>query len=248
VHGKPSHEETRATFSHSRAHTPTIVLKDLAEAECLAHYITGVLSPETFYDRFRGQYSEGFDVQRDLQRIGVVNQTTMLATETGAIADFLKETMRSHYGLTEENLSLHFADTRDTLCYATADNQGAVLGMLSQEADLALVIGGYNSSNTSHLVELCEQKLPTFYIDSEDCLLDSLVISHYDMHAGQELESADWLPQGRESLNVLITAGASSPDALVERVIHRLAFLTGNAHALEILPEYASGERQTGRA
>jgi 4-hydroxy-3-methylbut-2-enyl diphosphate reductase len=234
VHGKPKHEETRATFSHSEAHTPTVVLTDMKEAELLAEFITGKRPAEEFYIRFTGQYSEGFDVQKDLRRIGVVNQTTMLATETTAISDYLKQVMVAHYGLTPETLSQHFADTRDTLCYATADNQGAVMGLLQEDADFALVIGGYNSSNTSHLVELCEETLPTYYIENERCLLDDGSITHFDLHAKQEMRKQDFLPAHRP-VKVLITSGASCPDAVVERVIERLGHLAGANIALEEL-------------
>lgn len=226
VHGKPKHEETRATFSHSQAHTPTVVVNDMKEAEALARFITGETPANDFYVNFHGQHSEGFDVARDLQRIGVVNQTTMLATETQAISDFLKSVMVQRYGLTPETLATRFADTRDTLCYATADNQSAVLGMLREEADLAIVIGGYNSSNTSHLVELCEEKLPTYYIENESCILDVEAIRHFDMHRGEEVVSANWLPSARPT-RVLITSGASCPDAVVERVMLRLAEVVG---------------------
>lgn len=228
VHGKPKHEETRATFSHSEAHTPTIVVRDMLQAERLAVYIRGEENSEAFYEEFKGQYSQGFDVQKDLRCIGVVNQTTMLASETQGIADYLKTVMVAHYGLTPENLNEHFAETRDTLCYATNDNQSAVQGMLQTSADLALVIGGYNSSNTSHLVELCEEVLPTYYINHEDCLLDARHIRHYDFHNHAELETENYLP-AKTDLRVLVTSGASCPDALVERVISRLAELTGNA-------------------
>lgn len=226
VHGKPKHEETRATFSHSTAHTPTIVVNDMREAEILACAITGDLSERDFYVAFRGQHSPGFDYEHDLQRIGVVNQTTMLASETQAISDFLKSVVMHHYDLTPETLATRFADTRDTLCYATADNQSAVLGMLSEEADLALVIGGYNSSNTSHLVELCEERLPTYYIENEDCLEGADAIRHFDMHRHDEVLTNEWLPATRP-VRVLITSGASCPDAVVERVMLRLAELVG---------------------
>ena len=162
VHGKPDHEETRATFSHASFHTPTLVLNNMKEAIELAKYITGEKSADLFNGEFGLQFSEGFDVTKDLERIGVVNQTTMLASDTQAISDFLKQTMITKYNLTAINIGERFADTRDTLCYATNDNQTAVSGMLNAPADLAIVVGGYNSSNTSHLVELCEEKLPTF--------------------------------------------------------------------------------------
>jgi 4-hydroxy-3-methylbut-2-en-1-yl diphosphate reductase len=231
VHGKPGHEETRATFSHSKAHTPTVIVKDMEQAIHLGKYITGTLDAKGFYTDFSGQYSAGFDVSRDLQRIGVVNQTTMLASETQAIADYLKQAILAHHAVPAAMSADRFADTRDTLCYATNDNQGAVQGMLEEQADLALVIGGYNSSNTSHLAELCEHKLPTYYISDEFCLLSKKEIRHYDQHTHTELETTNYLPQ-KELLRVMITSGASCPDALVERVIHRLAAMTGNEPAM----------------
>lgn len=232
VHGKPKHEETRATFSHSEAHTPTVVIKDMAQAQRLAAYITGEEAPEKFCVEFAGQHSAGFDARRDLQRIGVVNQTTMLASETQGIADYLKQVMIAHYNLGPDEVTKHFADTRDTLCYATNDNQSAVQAMLGVEADFALVIGGYNSSNTSHLVELCEQRLPTYFINKPDCLESGTLIRHYNLQERTEQETQNYLPQGR-ALKVMITSGASCPDALVEGVIERLAELTGNVNELD---------------
>jgi 4-hydroxy-3-methylbut-2-enyl diphosphate reductase len=154
-----------------------------------------------------------------LQRIGVVNQTTMLASDTQAIADYLRSVMEEKYGL--ENISTHFADTRDTLCYATNDNQSAVMGMLETEADLAIVVGGYNSSNTSHLVELCEQKLPTYYISDEDKILSEKDILHYLFHSKQEVLTSNYLPQ-KTPVRILVTSGASCPDAVVEKVISKI--------------------------
>jgi 4-hydroxy-3-methylbut-2-en-1-yl diphosphate reductase len=220
VHGKPGHEETRATFSHAAAETPTVIVKDMAEAKVLAGYIKGELPPDSFYPTFKGQYSEGFDPKKDLTRIGVVNQTTMLASETQAIADFLRQNMIEVYGETE--VDKHFADTRDTLCYATLDNQNAIFGLLETPADLAIVVGGYNSSNTSHLVELCEEKLPTYFISSGEKIVSAEEILHYDFHTRTEERTAGWLP-GRSPLRVLISSGASCPDALVEDVIVKLA-------------------------
>lgn len=232
VHGKPRHEETRATFSHSKANTPTVVVKDMEQAQHLARFITGELAADRFYADFKDQYSEGFDVGRNLQRIGVVNQTTMLASETQAIADYLKQVITQHYRLQGEDAASRFADTRDTLCYATNDNQSAVQGMLDADADLAIVIGGYNSSNTSHLVELCEQKLPTYFIKDELCLISGSAIRHFDLHSHSEKETFNYLPSSGQ-LRVMLTSGASCPDALVERVIERLAELTGNSASLQ---------------
>jgi 4-hydroxy-3-methylbut-2-en-1-yl diphosphate reductase len=221
IHGKPKHEETRATFSHAAANAPSVVVTDMKEAQILAQYILDEKPAAQFYEEFKGQYSEGFDISKHLQRIGVVNQTTMLASDTQAIADFLKETMIKKYNLSESTIKDHFADTRDTLCYATNDNQTAVIGMLDAPADLAIVVGGYNSSNTSHLVELCEEKLPTYFINSDDKILSKDTILHYNFHNHQELETEQYLP-AKDPVKILITSGASCPDALVEKVIKKL--------------------------
>ncbi len=222
VHGKPGHEETRATFSHASFHTPTLVLNNMKEAMELAKYINGEKPAERFTEEFNGQFSNSFDVTKDLERIGVVNQTTMLASDTQAISDFLKQTMVLKYSLTGATVGERFADTRDTLCYATNDNQTAVSGMINTPADLAIVVGGYNSSNTSHLVELCEEKLPTFFINSEQNILSPNEILHYNFHTKQELITANYLPD-IQPVKVLLTSGASCPDSMVENVIQKLA-------------------------
>jgi 4-hydroxy-3-methylbut-2-en-1-yl diphosphate reductase len=221
VHGKPTHEETRATFSHAAYHTPTIVVNDMKEAVLLSEYITGEKQVSDFYADFKGRYSEGFDAAKDLQRIGVVNQTTMLASDTQSIADYLKKTMTDKYQLTENSVDDRFADTRDTLCYATNDNQSAVYGLLETAADFAVVVGGYNSSNTSHLVELCEEKLPTYFINNEEKILSASSIQHFNFHNKEEISTEDFIPR-KEVVKILITSGASCPDALVEGVIEKL--------------------------
>ncbi len=221
VHGKPTHEETRATFSHAAVNTATIVVNDMQDAIRLSEYITGVKPPENFYLDFKGRYSENFDAAKDLQRIGVVNQTTMLASDTQAIADYLRKIMQEKYDLTEENIHERFADTRDTLCYATNDNQSAVYGLLKEPADLAIVVGGYNSSNTSHLVELCEEKLPTYFINDASKIISAKEIMHYNFHKKTELTTANYLPE-KDIVNILITSGASCPDTIVENVINKL--------------------------
>lgn len=220
IHGKPKHEETRATFSHAAENAPSVVVKDMEQAKELGKYIAGEKSPANFYQEFKDQFTKGFDVTKDLQRIGVVNQTTMLASDTQAIADYLKQVMMHTFNpaMIEER----FADTRDTLCYATNDNQTAVTGMLETPADLAIVVGGYNSSNTSHLVELCEEKLPAYFISSEAKIISATEILHYNFHTKQELLTANYLP-AKQPVKILITSGASCPDALVEGVIQRLA-------------------------
>lgn len=222
VHGKPTHEETRATFSHAAINTPTVIVNDMNDAIILSDFITGVSNASDFYTAFKGKYSEGFDINKDLTRIGVVNQTTMLASDTQAIADFLKKVMIKKYDLSEDNCSEHFADTRDTLCYATNDNQSAVYGLLKEEADLAIVVGGYNSSNTSHLVELCEEKLPTYYIDHESRIISKDSLSHFDFHNKTESVTNNFLPE-KNPIKILMTSGASCPDSVVENVIKKIS-------------------------
>ena len=234
VHGKPGHEETRATFSRAAAHAPTVIVNDLKEAEILGEFITGERKSKTFSDVFKGQYSIGFDPAIHLNKIGVINQTTQLSSDTQAIAEYLKQLMIRHYQLTTNQVALHFADTRDTLCYATNDNQTAVREMLSTPADLAIVIGGYNSSNTSHLVELCEQHLPTWFIDSTERLISDQEIQHRRWDTKELQTHHHYLPAHRP-LNVLMTSGASCPDAVVDAVIRRLAFFYGVEKELDQL-------------
>ena len=221
VHGKSRHEETRATFSQVSVYTPTIVIENMKEAMRLALYMTKQLPPASFYREFAGRFSKNFDIHKDLQRFGVVNQTTQLASDTQAISEYLKNYMMKFYQLTPETISEKFADTRDTLCYATNDNQSAVIGMLETEADIAIVVGGRNSSNTSHLVELCEAKLPTYFIDEASKLISEKEIINCDWKTKEESIIENYLPK-KSITKVLITSGASCPDAVVEKVINRL--------------------------
>jgi 4-hydroxy-3-methylbut-2-en-1-yl diphosphate reductase len=220
IHGKPKHEETRATFSHSAVNAKAVIVRDLADAQKLAAYIDGSASPESFFEAFKGRYSAGFDPRTDLLRVGVVNQTTMLATETQAIADFFKTVMINRYGI--EEIRNHFADTRDTLCYATNDNQDATYQLLETPADLAIVVGGYNSSNTSHIVELCERVFPTYFINSEREIKSDREIHHYLYHRKEMAVTTGFLPATRP-LTIVLTSGASCPDTLVDRVMLKLA-------------------------
>jgi len=238
IHGKHTHEETRATFSHTAANTPTVVVNDMDETKELAKFITGERPPLEFYQAFKGRYSEGFDVERDLQRIGVVNQTTMLASDTQVISDYLKYVIVTKYQLDELSVHERFADTRDTLCYATNDNQSAVYGLVETKADLAMVVGGYNSSNTSHLVELCEERLPTFFINSEDKILSNKEILHYNFHAKQEVHTINYLPE-KSPVKILITSGASCPDSVVEGILRKiLSFYNAQRNVDELIPAF----------
>ena len=239
VHGKPGHEETRATFSHSAINSPTVVVKNIKEAIKLANYILKRKEMDDFYSEFKGQYSEGFNVETDLERIGVVNQTTMLASDTQTISEYLKEVMKHKYGLTESNIEKHFADTRDTLCYATNDNQGAVYALLDMPADFAIVVGGYNSSNTSHLVELCEKKLPTYFIRSADEIVSSKQINHYKPERKEEVTTLSFLPE-KKPAKILITSGASCPDSIVEDVIKKIvSFFDCEKSIEDIIKEFS---------
>ncbi len=242
LHGKPGHEETRATFSHSRHHGPTVVVRDMEQAMQLAGFINKSRPPEEFAMLFRNQASEGFDPSRDLERVGVVNQTTMLAAETQEISDFIRRTMIRYYGLGESEVVEHFADTRDTLCYATNDNQSAVTGMLRQDAEMAIVVGGYNSSNTTHLVELMERKLPTYFISSAQNLVSPKEILHWDFRLQREILTPIYT-EGKAPLRIMVTSGASCPDALVEGVLEKLVSFFGSGEQFGLLKaRYAASE------
>jgi 4-hydroxy-3-methylbut-2-enyl diphosphate reductase len=232
IHGKHYHEETRATFSHSIANSASVIVRDIEETKFLSQVILGTKSGNEFYEFFKGKYSEGFDVKSDLEKIGVVNQTTMLATETQAISDYLRETMKKKFG--ESDLNNHFADTRDTLCYATNDNQDATYSLLKEEADFAIVVGGYNSSNTSHIVELCEEKIKTYFVSSADKIISKNLISHFDIHKKEELTSGDFLPD-RKPVNILLTSGASCPDAVIDQVLRKIISLFDDVKKLEAI-------------
>ena len=234
IHGKPGHEETRATFSHAAINTATVVVNDMKEAIELGKYISGEKDAALFASEFANRISPGFDATKDLKRIGVVNQTTMLASDTQAISDYLKAVITNTYQLDSSRIEEHFADTRDTLCYATNDNQSAVYGLLEIKADFAIVVGGYNSSNTSHLVELCEEKLPTYYINDANKIISANEIEHYNFHSKKTFTTSNFLPAA-SPLKILITSGASCPDAVVEDVIKKIAALTGSTVEVEKL-------------
>ncbi len=238
VHGKPSHEETRATFSHSDKYTPTLVINNLSEAEVLGQFMLGEKPENEFYDFFKGRYSDGFDMNKHLSKFGVVNQTTMLASDTQEIVDFLRQIMLNKFPQEKENISERFADTRDTLCYATNDNQTAVKSMIENNADLSIVIGGRNSSNSSHLVELSENKLSTYFIESESDLISAESIKAYNWKTHEEYIKHQYLPS-KKPLRILLTSGASCPDAIVENVIEKLlTFFPGTTSLEEIKQEW----------
>jgi 4-hydroxy-3-methylbut-2-enyl diphosphate reductase len=238
VHGKPSHEETKATFSHSQSVTPTLIVRDMKQTIALAAYIKQEKSADEFYVEFAGQYSEGFDPAKDLKRIGVVNQTTMLATDTQEIVDYLRQIIRFHFQVAPENIKDYFADTRDTLCYATNDNQSATYGLLAEEADFAIVAGGYNSSNTAHLVDLCVEKLPTYFIKNAEKFISKEKIEHFENESKQERITNSFIPK-KDKVRVLLTCGASCPDAVMEEILRKLvSFFPGAKEIDEVVNTY----------
>jgi 4-hydroxy-3-methylbut-2-enyl diphosphate reductase len=239
VHGKHKHEETRATFSHSKENAPTIIVRNIQEAEILGKFILEEDCEEDFCNYFKDKLSPGFSLKEHLNKVGVVNQTTMLASETQAIADYLKGVMVAKYG--EMNIKEHFADTKDTLCYATHDNQRATFSLLEYESDLSIVVGGYNSSNTSHIVELCEEKLPTYFISGADKIESKKVIRHFNFREGLEKTTENYLPQ-KEKVKIILTSGASCPDAIVDEVLVKLlSYFKGAKSVDEVINKFESG-------
>jgi len=230
IHGKHKHEETRATFSHSYQNAPSIIIKDMNDATFIAKVILGEIPAADFYEKFKERLSDGFDVAQHFEKIGVVNQTTMLATETQAIADYFKQVMLQKYG--EATITNHFADTRDTLCYATNDNQQATYALLEEPADFAIVVGGYNSSNTSHIVELCEEKLPTYFISSANEIENQHTIRHFNYNAKQLETTNNFIPE-KQPVRIILTSGASCPDTLVDAVLDKLLSYFPNAKTKE---------------
>ncbi|SHE81483.1 4-hydroxy-3-methylbut-2-enyl diphosphate reductase [Fodinibius roseus] len=221
IHGKHRHEETRATFSHSADHSPCVVLLNPDEARVLAEILTGERPKSDFETYFGHKSTEGFDPHRDLEHFGVINQTTMLATETQEVMDILKEAAIKKYG--RADILDHFADTSDTLCYATNENQSATLALGDTDVDLSIVVGGYNSSNTMHLVEILEQAFPTYHIRDAEEIENPGLIHHFDQWDKEMKQTSDWLPvAGGEPVDIGITSGASCPDVLVDEVILKI--------------------------
>jgi 4-hydroxy-3-methylbut-2-en-1-yl diphosphate reductase len=224
IHGKAWHEETKATSSQA---TPTtgghyLVVFTLAETDYVCDYILNGGNKEEFLEKFKTACSEGFDPDNHLTAIGVANQTTMLRNETEEVQRRLRQVMIQKYGVAEIDRHFRFFDT---ICGATQDRQDALSKLLQEPLNLLLVIGGYNSSNTSHLAEMGEAKLPTFFIKNAAMMKSDSLIRHYDQHKHQEIETSNWLPPGK--ITVGITAGASCPNNLIEDTIHRLFELRG---------------------
>ncbi|TVQ08457.1 MAG: 4-hydroxy-3-methylbut-2-enyl diphosphate reductase [Balneolaceae bacterium] len=219
IHGKHTHEETRATFSHSRQHSDVVVVFNPEEARILAEIMLDERPLSDFDQYFGHKCTPGFNPLQHLEKFGVINQTTMLATETREVMEILREAAVKKYGAAE--IGNHFSDTSDTLCYATNENQSATYGLLEQDAGLAIVVGGYNSSNTMHLVELLEKKFPTYHVRDAKEIISPAEIRHFNQWDKSMHTTRDWLP-GATPLTVAITSGASCPDALVDEVILKI--------------------------
>jgi len=233
IHGKHNHEETRATFSRSEQNAPSIIIKDIEEARMLGSFMLGTMDRGTFEKQFEGRYSENFDPEKDLQRFGVINQTTMLASDTEEISDYLKKIVVEKYGAGK--MKEHFADTRDTLCYATNENQEATYGLLKHKADLAIVVGGYNSSNTSHIVELCEKELPTYFISSATEIISKNKIDHFNYHTQSHLSTESFIPS-HKPVTIILTSGASCPDSVVDQVLQKIvSFFEGTLSIEQVM-------------
>lgn len=192
VHGKYEHEETRATFSHSADHSAVVVVLNPEEAKVLAEIMTEERPLSDFEEYFGHKATPGFNPLEDLKRFGVINQTTMLATETQEVMDILKVATIERFG--EADILDHFADTSDTLCYATNENQSATLELAKQPADIAVVVGGYNSSNTMHLVEILEHSFPTYHVRDASEFKSENEVHHFDQWKKEVLITKDWLP------------------------------------------------------
>ena len=235
IHGAPRHQETRATVSRAQqadpflpgasdVHGAWLVVRDLDDAHHLARYVRGEIAAPEFEARFAGCTSPGFDPARDLERIGIANQTTMLARETLGVQALLQEAYVARHGAEGAAARVRLADT---VCSATQDRQDALADLMVDPPDLLLVIGGYNSANTGHLLALAHaQQIAAFHVEGVECLESAARLLHWDAGAGASRIAADWLPP-RRPLAVGIAAGASTPDARIGELVIRLATLAG---------------------
>ncbi|MFA6288207.1 MAG: 4-hydroxy-3-methylbut-2-enyl diphosphate reductase [Opitutaceae bacterium] len=239
IHGKHEHEETKATFSNTRRYAPAVIVRDLAETRLLGEIIASD-DPNVrarFYDHFAGRHTHGFDVNRDLERVAVVNQTTLLMNETRAIIAHLRDIYIGKYGADTPGRPPRVGGSgrNDTLCYATQVNQDALARALSDPLDAAFIIGGKNSSNTYQLYRLCAQKLGSkaYFIQSESNILSLAEVEHYvfpepGAHGGHVEVHPLWHDDQRTPKRILVTGGASCPDGVIQQVITRINTLFGD--------------------
>ena len=222
IHGKSDHEETRATSSRARdtqGNGHFVVVYDLRETDIVCDYIRGRGDRAAFLEKFSNACSEGFDPDVHLAKVGVANQTTMLRSETEEVQGRVREAVVARDG-NADNFRVF-----DTICGATQERQDALLELLSNPPDLMLVVGGYNSSNTTHLADMAAEKTPTYFVVNASCLESAKKIRHFDTHGKKEVSTENWMPSGPVSLG--ITAGASCPGNLIEDVLRRFLELRG---------------------
>lgn len=224
IHGKYDHEETEATRSRATLYEggKFLVIRDRPQAQDVCDYIEGRGNRETFLAKYAGVATEGFDPDVDLLKVGLANQTTMLSSESLEIADMIRKSIETRYGT--EELKTRFRSF-DTICSATQERQDAILELIKEPLDLVLVIGGFNSSNTEHLCEIADESLPTFHINSPECLISTSKIRHKPAFKKEEAIAENWLPEGE--IRIGITAGASTPNRVVGDCIKRIVELTG---------------------
>ncbi|MGB3298231.1 MAG: 4-hydroxy-3-methylbut-2-enyl diphosphate reductase [Phormidesmis sp.] len=215
IHGKYQHEETVATSSFAGTY---LVILNLAEAEYVASYILNGGSRDEFMAKFSNAHSEGFDPDKDLNAIGIANQTTMLKGETEHIGKLFERTMLKKYGPLALNEHFH---SFNTICDATQERQDAMFSLVDADIDLMVVVGGFNSSNTTHLQEIAiERDIPSFHIDSAARVGPGNRIEHKPLHSDELAIDSGWLPAGKISVGV--TSGASTPDKAVQEVIEKI--------------------------
>jgi 4-hydroxy-3-methylbut-2-enyl diphosphate reductase len=225
IHGKHFHEETRATSSQVLQYPEGryIIVRDMDETDLVCAFIRGEVEASAIQARFADRISDGFKAERDLARIGVANQTTMLASESLAIAARLGEAIADRYG--NEALPERFRSF-DTICSATQDRQDAVKEMMSAPPDLMVVVGGFNSSNTNHLAALCAESTRTFHIESARGIdVETGIITHKQAATGQIRAEEGWMPDG--AVEVGLTAGASTPDSLIGETAQNILQMDG---------------------
>jgi 4-hydroxy-3-methylbut-2-enyl diphosphate reductase len=224
IHGKHAHEETRATSSQTEKYEggKYLIVLDREEAAYVCRYILEGGDRDEFLKKFSAACSPAFDPDSDLERVGLANQTTMLSSESLEIADMFREAIEKKHGArTLESSFRHF----DTICTATQDRQDAVNKLVREDIDLMIIIGGYNSSNTTHLLEISIQHKPAFHISDASCILSTTAIKHKLMGQKEETVTENWLPEG--DVRIGITAGASTPDRLVGEAIDRIVGCCG---------------------
>jgi len=219
IHGKYDHEETLATSSRANKY---VVIRDRRQTDIICGYIEGRVKSEEFFAEFKNALSDNFDPALDLGYLGCANQTTMLSSESMEIASLLRESMIRRHGEQETaNRFRHF----DTICSATQDRQDAVLRLVREGIDLMIVVGGYNSSNTGHLVEISLESCPAYHVKDAGCILSKDLIQHKKVMSHEIIDSTNWLPEGPAVIGV--TAGASTPNRVIQEVIERILDVGG---------------------